>query len=123
MTLEQRTLPGKDNAEDVKELMEAAMSAREEDWRIFRHGVPTEEVAQRILEEMKNCAAQEEPSKDEAHEVDAPRDDLKPSGGNVAPTACADTESGFPSKGDQEVWDVVYTARKPLKIQDKGSFS
>ena len=78
LTLEERQLPQGKDSDDVKDLIEGAVTSNERDWRIFRHGVPTDDARKLVLEDLiergEHCEAESE-------------------GDGSIPTACADIGS------------------------------
>ena len=95
LTLEERRLPQGQDDGDVKDLIEKTVTSSERDWRIFRHGVPTEKAKEWVVETLKEA--------EEHREVDL--EDEGPT-----PAACADTGSDpspkrKPSGGSFEVFE------------------
>ena len=53
LTLEERQVPRGKDEDGGKELIEKVVTSSEQDWRIFRHGAPTEEAKEWVVETLK----------------------------------------------------------------------
>ena len=63
--MEERQIPSADNAENVAELIQQVGTSREQDWRVFRHGVPTDEAAEQVAKELLEVREDDGKSEDE----------------------------------------------------------
>ena len=109
LRLEERQAPRGQGEDDVKELIETAVTSSEQDWRIFRHGAPTEEAKQRVVEVLKEVG-------------EDPKVDLEEEG--RIPAVCVDTGPELNPKRKPSGDDTIVFEDRPLeKLDDRnGAF-